>query len=154
MLIFALMQDAFFTSFLVRGAKADLLIIFVTMLGLYNGIEEGMIFGGLAGLITAALSSAPAGLLTGAYCFAGFCAGVIKEKIYPDHFVVPLAAALVMSILSVLLLFGGGLMSGILKSTGQITEKILPFLVLNVIFAIPMGYLVRSRWITSRRPLE
>jgi len=154
LLFCALMQGAFLSSFTFCHAKPDLVLLFIVMLGLFNGVEEGMIYGLIAGLILAPLSSAPAGLLTGTYCLAGFCAGVTKEKIYPDNFVVPLITAILLSFLSAIMLAGGGLATGVLRSIYPVSTTLLPFLIINSLCAIPMGFLVRSKWITSRRPLE
>ncbi len=154
MIFCALLQGAFFSSFSFFHAKADFILLFVVMLGLFNGVEEGMIYGFVAGLILATISAAPAGLLTGTYCLAGFCAGVAREKTYPDHFVVPLVTAMLLSLLSAIMLVGGGMAAGLLRNTYPLSSTLLPFLIINSLCAIPMGYLVRSKWITTRRPLE
>jgi len=148
------MQCAFLSYFTICRAKPDLVLLFIVMLGLFNGVEEGIIYGLTAGLIMALFSSAPAGLLTATYCLAGFCAGVTREKIYPDKFVVPLIAAALLSFLSAAVLAGGGLATGALMSIYPVSTALLPFLIINSLCAIPMGFLVRSKWITSRRPLE
>lgn len=154
LLFCALMQCGFFSYFTICRVKPDLVLLFIVMLGLYNGVEEGIIYGLTAGLIMALFSSAPAGLLTAAYCLAGLCAGVTREKIYPDNFVVPLIAAVLLSLFSAVVLAGGGLATGAIRSIYPVSTALLPFLIINSLCAIPMRFLVQSRWITSRRPLE
>jgi rod shape-determining protein MreD len=148
-----LMQSSLFHAWTLMNTIPDLVLIFIVMVGLYNGIEEGVAAGLVSGIITGCFSSGPVAAFCLAYGITGFIAGIVKDRIHPDNFVVPLFTASGCALLSSVLITIMAAALGYYKSLYVLRVHLLPLLILSAFFAIPMGYVVRSKFLTSRRPL-
>lgn len=144
------------TSFLPNLSKTrpDFVLLFIVMLGLYNGLEEGILSGLIAGIMLGFFSSGYTGILCAGYGIAGFLSGLVRERVYSDYFIVPVCLSVVMTLLTEFLVFFSGMALGIVKGFDSIREHMMILIVINAIFAIPIGYLVRSRFIASKKIIE
>lgn len=153
-LLGTLLQSTILHHFRIFGTIPDLVMLFIIMLGLYNGVAEGVVFGMLAGLVLGYFSSGYCGIFCFSYGTAGLAAGFVSERMHPDDVVMPLLAATVLTAACSFLVVVLNLALGSPGHFHTFLMRILPLLLMNALLAIPMGYLARARGITSRRPIE
>jgi len=150
----ALLQATTLNHFLVFHTKPDLLLLFVVMIGLFNSVEEGVLFGLIAGIMSSFLSAAYPWSLSLAYGLPGLMAGIIRGRVHPDHYIIPLLTAAGGSLLSSIILIAAAGMQGMEIFTHQILFHLFIFILLNMVFAVPVAFLARSGMVTSRRSME
>ncbi|MDQ7822436.1 MAG: rod shape-determining protein MreD [Candidatus Eremiobacteraeota bacterium] len=153
-LFFSLFQASFLHYFPLWGVRPDLVLILVAMLGLFNGLADGVAFGLAAGFIMSLVSTGTAGVFCLAYSLTAYLSALVKEKIHPDYYFVPAAVAAGATVLSTVLFVTSGALLRHGKNIDHIKEIIVPLIVMNVVLSIPMGFLVRTRAISTRASFE
>lgn len=145
-----LLESTLFQGFRIFGTMPDLAGLIVILLGLYNGPWEGALFGIAAGIMTGFFSSGYAFIFCIAYGIAGFLSGQVKDRLFPDSFVVPAITSMIITVISSLIITLLGLMSGIISTFYTFTAHIIPLVIMQGALSIPLGYLVRTGIISPK----
>lgn len=135
--LFSILEKSFFNSFLIFGVKPDLVLLLIICYGLNSDSMKSALVGFLSGIIKALVDPQLFGMYLLCYTLAGFFAGFLSEKIYPDKIWVPLIFTFFISIVNVLL--NAGLL-GLFGYTGSLylykSQLFITFY--NIIFILPV----------------
>ncbi len=70
----------------LQGLKPDLILLVVVVFSLMGGAEEGCVSGFAAGLLQDIFSSGLLGVNALAKTVIGFSCGILRNKVFPEHF--------------------------------------------------------------------
>jgi rod shape-determining protein MreD len=141
----ALFQAALFSSFSVAGGTPDVLLIAVISLGLLRGSVAGAVLGFCGGLVVDLLTLETLGLTSLVLTLAGFWAGRYAETTARGRRLPVLLAVGVMTVLAGF--FGLALhflLGDDVVARQALVTALLPAIVLNLVFALPVHALVRA----------
>jgi rod shape-determining protein MreD len=134
-------QAALLPFFTYRGMTPDILLIITVSAGLLYGREHGVGIGFFAGLLQDLASGGIFGLNTLPKVLIGLAAGTAERKVFKEHILLPLSAMMVTTVLNygliLLLLVIFGYKVDFLDAAAH---NLLPLLVYNMIFAVPMHW--------------
>ncbi|MBU1043801.1 MAG: rod shape-determining protein MreD [Candidatus Omnitrophica bacterium] len=92
-------QSTLAHSLALGTIKPDFVLLMVIFFALYKGQKQGMFYGMLVGIVVDALSGGVIGINSFSLGFIGYICGLLKERVYINHFLtkflVGLAASLV-----------------------------------------------------------
>lgn len=141
----ALFQAAIFSSFAVAGGVPDVLLVVVISLGLLRGSVPGAVLGFAGGLVVDLLTLETLGLTSLVLTLAGFWAGRYAETTARGRRLPVLFAVGVMTILAGAFGFALHYMLGEdVVARHALVTALVPALVLNLVFALPLHALVRA----------
>jgi rod shape-determining protein MreD len=99
-----LIETALGSDLRVAGVAPDLMVLVTICAGLTGGAEAGAWVGFWAGLLTDLfLTSTPLGLSALTYCLVGAAVGALRAAVLPDFWLIKPAAALIGTVVAVLL---------------------------------------------------
>jgi rod shape-determining protein MreD len=141
--ILVIIETSFFPQFRFFQVKPDLVLLFVVSVALLKGYWEGAVLGIVAGFFMGIISWNLCGIYMLPYALAGFFAGQIKERVEPDNILVPLLSSLGASALFSFIFWFLGSSLEIIKTTPQDFVNSILFILLNILFSLPIFYFVR-----------
>ena len=147
----AVLQAGLFSSIIIRGGAVDVLLIVVISIGLLRGSVPGAVFGFAGGIVVDLLTLDTLGLTSLILTLAGFWAGRYAETTARGRRLPVLLAVGVMTILASV--FGLALhymLGEEVVAKQALVTALVPTLVLNLVFALPVHALVRA--VVGERP--
>jgi len=95
----ALLQTTALPALKILGVKPELMLLMVLAWSLLRGVEEGLVWAFLGGLLLDIFSGGPLGASTLALLVVSFLSGLTEGSVARTSFVLPLGAALVGTLL-------------------------------------------------------
>ena len=144
-----ILQSAIISRISLLSGYADLILIMVISWSLQEGVTTAWHWAVLAGLMTAIITGLPWGVPLLGYLTAVLLAKTFQKRIWQAPlitvFTVTFLASLIYYLITFVIL---NLMGGSLEFGETFSLVILPSLLLNLLFAIPIFWLMRdlSRW--------
>ena len=89
-----ILQSTFAYSIAIGAIKPNFVLLLVIFFSLYKGVKQGMFYGMLVGLGVDALSGGVIGINSFALGCLGFICGMLKERVYINHFLTKFLVAL------------------------------------------------------------
>ncbi|MDH7489266.1 MAG: rod shape-determining protein MreD [Anaerolineae bacterium] len=127
-------QAAIAPHLAILGVRPNLPLIVVTAWGLLRGSGEGIWWGLGTGLALDLFSGVPLGMFSGGLVLAGFIAGVGERQVFRTHFLMPVIAITVNTLLANLAAMGAmKLLNWPVPFGALMTTAVLPEMAYNVI---------------------
>jgi len=145
----ALAQGSFFARSTLFGARPDLVLLLVVSAGLRIGYRRGAIIGFMVGVLFGFFSLEPSGAAALIYGLAGFLAGLVRNRTYPDEVVVPLETAVGATLVVFLLSYWILRALPLPTPASHMKLRLMGQLVLNLVFILPVHRL--TGWILPPR---
>lgn len=137
------LQSTILPLLAVHGVWPDLLLLVVVSSSLLLGKEHGVGIGFFSGLLQDLASGNIFGLNILSKLATGYCFGMAERKVFKDHILLPVMTVAMAT------LFNSAIMLAVLFVLGYRVEflpvvlhKILPLLVYNIVFSIPVHQIV------------
>lgn len=86
MLVFFLLDITLINKISIKGARPDILIIFIIFCGLFYGVRFGLESGLILGLVKDALDISIFGINIFIFAILGMICGILSDKIYKENF--------------------------------------------------------------------
>jgi rod shape-determining protein MreD len=151
--IVAVVQTAVAPAFTFFGTRPDLMLVVVVGWGVLRGVEEGLIWGAIGGMVLDLLSGSPFGVFTFSLILVSFITGLGEINVFRANILLPGATVAVATMIyNLLVLAMLQLMGRPVTWTLGLIRLIAPAVVLNLIcLAILYGPL---RWLHRRTGRE
>ena len=144
LVIGALVLQSVFAPLFFGSGRLDLLLLIVVSTGLLYGKEAGIGVGILAGLLQDLAVGNILGLNLIMKMLIGFLAGMIEQKVFKDHILLPILGALTAVILQWAGQYAFVLVQGFTVNGGEaLGYVLLPTLMITTAAAVPVHALVR-----------
>ena len=149
----ALLQSTVFSSIVILGGTADVLLVTLLGIGLLRGAVTGAVAGFSGGLLLDVANLGTLGVTSLVLTFAGYWAGRYGETTGRDRVHAPLLAVVVLTVLVAVASTALHFMLGEeVSARTALVDRLLPTLGLNLIVAGPIFALCR-RLLPPRAPL-
>lgn len=138
-----LLQCTLLPLIAMNGIKPDILMIMTLSTGLLAGKDKGVAVGFFSGLVTDLASGGIFGCQTLAKMAVGYGAGLLEQKVFKESILLPLLAVMVATVVHSFILVVSIAMMGFSVNFIQfLLHTLLPLLAYNVIFAIPVHFIM------------
>ncbi len=151
LIVGSLIFQSVFAPLFFGSGRLDMLLLIVVSTGLLYGKEAGIGVGIVAGILQDLAVGNILGLNLLTKMLIGFLAGLIEQKVFKDHILLPLLGALSAVLLQCVGQCLFMLMQGFTVSVSEALRYVLmPMLVVTTAAAVPMHALVRKLQIRMR----
>lgn len=132
-----LLRTSVFARLSINGVTPDLLLVVVVMTALRQGAFRGAIVGIVFGLLEDVATGRLIGMHALGLMLGGLAAGLLRRRLYPDPWFVPLLAVLLALALQQLVVLATFFVA-------RIGVQQLPLLVvIEYIYTVPFAYIIR-----------
>lgn len=142
-IVLSILQVSLMPLIAFKGVKPDLLLIFVTCAGMLFGKEKGVGIGFFGGLMQDIFLEGFFGFNILTKMFLGYFFGLAEHKVFKESILLPIVAVFGASIFSVAATIAATWLNGcIIDIYGGVLYFVWPFLLYNLLFAIPIHRIV------------
>lgn len=148
-LLTAAVLYTFQSSFLIRiswnGISAELLLLFIVSFSFLYGSRHGVWMGFCVGLFQDLATGTFFGLNTFSKMVLGYISGNFSKKVFKEQLFLPVVAVGLASLLQYILFMLILFLLGYSFEPMEFNKRcLLPILVMNMIWALPVNYLIRK----------
>ena len=138
-------QSSFLTRIVWNGISAELLLLFIVSFSFLYGNRHGVWMGFCVGLLEDLTTGTFLGLNTFSKMILGYVSGSFSKKVFKEQLFLPVLAVGMASLLQYFLFIIILLLLGYSLDPVEYNKRcLLPVLLMNMIWALPVNYLVRK----------